>query len=518
MQYAAKSESRSWRWWAEVHRVGRAMIDVTPAVISGTTRKTLGEPAGSFTLTMKSSFNVGIDAGDLLRFIADDDWILIGATDSDGTDWVIMLGLVDGIRRSRAGTAGATTYTVHGRDLGKVFLKSDLLDMPWLATSFQQGEGNSHVAWDHLNGVTPRTPGWVVKEMTRYVLSDDPWRGKRRRWAVPETLVFDGARAVDPAVRQGIDIISLNQIDTDNTLGDMSALLDVPVGIGQGGSLWAILSQYANPLLNEMHYDLIAQPGDARSAVAYSRRGERIGAQPSLRLRQKPFPSLQQTVSDAVSDFGDVVDSLPVELSNPWSELPVSTFPENHLEAYDVGRSGAERFNWFLVEAGGGDDLIVRGATAMLHGGDLPEDKLWDTLPAVLLSSIEYHGRCMLQQSSAYINPELNEGAVWASQQWVRLLRDWYAPNPMFLSGTASIAYLAPGVRIGERLRVAMRDASVEEFYVEGVEHRFNKRPDGAAHGSTTLSITRGWQLDDAKADYVAEVQAWLRKNLEGRT
>lgn len=515
MQSAANDTARNWRWWAEVHRIGRPMIDVTPAVISGTTRKTLGEPAGSFTLTMKSSFNVGLDGGDLLHFISDDDWVVVGATDGDGTDWVIMVGLVDSIRRSRAGSAAATTYTVQGRDLGKVFLKSDMLDMPWLATSYQHGEGNSFVAYEHLNGVKPRTPGWVVREMTRYVLSDDPWRGSRRRWAVPETLVFSGETPRDLSNRQVIDVISLKHVDTE-TLGDMPSLLDVPTGIGQGGSLWAILSQYANPLLNEIHYDLIAPARALGAPDAYQGRGERVAARPSLRLRQKPFPSLQQSVADGVSDFGDVVGSIPPELSSPWRALPVSSFPEAHLESYDVGRSGAERFNWFLVEAGGGDDLIVRGATAMLHGDGVSPDKLWDSLPAVLLPSIERHGRCMLQQSSAYIDPELGKGAVWTSQQWVRLLRDWYAPNPEFLSGTATIAYLAPGVRIGERFRVAMRDSSVEEFYIEGVEHRFTKRSDGSAHGSTVVSVTRGWQLDGPSADYTAEVQSWLRSNFGG--
>jgi hypothetical protein len=110
----------------------------------------------------------------------------------------------------------------------------------------------------------------------------------------------------------------------------------------------------------------------------------------------------------------------------------------------------------------------------------------------------------MLQQSSAYINPELGEGAVWASQQWVRLLRDWYAPNPMFLSGTASIAYLAPGVRIGERLRVAMRDASVEEFYVEGVAHSLAV-VNGVAQHRTTLTVTRGHQNPVAAVAAYAE-------------
>ncbi|MEN9815340.1 MAG: hypothetical protein RLZZ412_1322, partial [Verrucomicrobiota bacterium] len=99
MQNAAKSEDRSLTLWAEVHRIDRPVLVLTGAIVSGMTRKSLGEPAGTFSLTIKPSYIPGYDGGSLFRFVADDDWVLIGATDSDGVDWVLMLGLVDSVRR-----------------------------------------------------------------------------------------------------------------------------------------------------------------------------------------------------------------------------------------------------------------------------------------------------------------------------------------------------------------------------------------------------------------------------------
>lgn len=499
MQNAAKSEDRSLTLWAEVHRIDRPVLVLTGAIVSGMTRKSLGEPAGTFSLTIKPSYIPGYDGGSLFRFVADDDWVLIGATDSDGVDWVLMLGLVDSVRRQRTGSAAATTYTVQGRDLGKVLLKTDLLDMPWLDLGLTEGLGNVAVAQMALNNIVDRTPGRLVDGILRYGLAAEEYRGPRRLWAVPDTIVFrpePGQPVVDPAVRQASDIISREHIDPE-TQGNMPVMLNLPVGYGQGGGLWSIMAQFANPLLNELHYDVIAVQGAVGSPSAYTNKGGSGGSfnvRPAVRLRQKPFPTI---------DGGDA-----------WRRVPVSTFPETHLEAFDVGKSGAERFNWFAVEAGGGDDLTARGALAMIAGTVAPED-YWDSMPAVLQSSIERHGLSRLQQASTFLNPALTEQEVWIGQEWTRLLRDWYAPNPIFLSGTASIAYLAPGVRIGERLRVAMRDAFVEEFYVESVESRFTKRGDGSAHGNTTLGLTRGWQLADAKTDYAAEVQTWLRENLE---
>ena len=63
---------------------------------------------------------------------------------------------------------------------------------------------------------------------------------------------------------------------------------------------------------------------------------------------------------------------------------------------------------------------------------------------------------------------------------------------------------------LGERFRVAIDRNTAEEFYIEGVDHRFVKHPSGAAHGSTTLSLTRGWRLKTPGDDYRGAVLAWL--------
>ena len=523
MQRALPKHARNSRWKAEVHTHDAGALDLSAAVVSASTRKSLAEPAGSFTMTLKPSARPGGDGVDLLSQIRDDDWMLVGATDADGVDWITTTGLVDSVRRQRVGTAGATTYTVAGRDLGKVLLKTDMLDVPWLAASRELGMRNAATAFNIINGIADRTPGRIVAELLSYMLQGGQYRGPTQMWAVPESMRFrpePGLPPIDPIIRQASDVILTSHIDT-RTPGLLPTNVPISAGLGSGGALWTILTQYANPVLNELVLDQLPPPGDLHAPTAYAMDQDGFAlAKPALRLRQKPFPALTTVEFD---DSGDVFGGAFSQSDN-WRMLPANEFPESDLEVYDVGRSGAERFNWFSLDPAE-SEITSRGITAMLFGKVKPED-YWDAVPAILRQSAERHGFLRFQQTTPYINSTAEQRAgtseadaarleLITAAQWVKLLRDWYAPNPVFLSGSATVAYLCPGVRVGERLRIHLRSGEVEEFYIEAVEHRFVKRPDGSAHGSTTLSVTRGWRLPDARADYATAVERWLADNLE---
>lgn len=516
MQKPVPMHERNWRWKAEVHTHDAGTADLSSAVVSAFSRKSLAEPAGSFGVTLKGTDRPGGENVNPLGLISDDDWVLFGATDTNGNDWVISTGLVDGVRRQMVGTAGSKTYTVQGRDLGKVLIKTDLLDMPWLGTNLAAAYRTAFGAHLLINSIDPleMSPGRAVAELLEYGLGGGVYRGPAQFWAVPTSIVtgpVPNKDPVDPFIRQASDILATD-IDLD-TSGIMSTQITIPTGIGAGGGLWSLLTQYANGLLNELHVDQIPTRGALSSPTAFIVGGTGFSrSQPTVRLRQRPFPSITVLSTRTTPDFG-----IGVTGSDSWRALPANEFPVTDLETYDVGRSGAERFNWISVDSAIGPEITQRSIMSMLDGTTPPE-RWWDGIPAVFATSIERHGLTRLQQATPFLTSSAQDQDLLIAKEWVRLLRDWYAPNPVFLSGTATIAYLAPGVRIGERFRVAMRDGTVEEFYIEAVEHRFIKRPDGSAHGSTTLSITRGWVLPDSSADYASAIEVWLRDNLESLT
>ncbi len=501
--------NRTSHWWVEVHRHKDQPLNLTRLIVSAGTRKGMGEPAGTFHVTLKGSSEPGQWQMDLLEAIPDDAWVMCGATDADGVDWVVMIGLVDAIRRQRIGSAGATTYTIQGRDHGKILTKTDLLDMPWLATDLGSVNGSAALLEDWLKRDNSRSPGSTVDALLQSFLGG-VIRPKYRSWAVPESMVLPSNGASVPLERRQFSDVLSRKIQMDLPGRRYSDVI-IPTGVSTGGGLWATMAQNANLAMNEMFCDLVP----TSIYRPFNMVDGSFSALPGVTLRQRPFP--------AVADIPLVIDNKVVSEnggpppSDDWRVLPATNLPESDFDVMEVGKSGAERFNWFSMEPGNGDEMATRGAQALL-AGETPASKYWDSAPVVLLGSIERHGRTLLQPGSIYLAPDGKSNELWLGTAWARVLRDWYAPNAAFLSGTASVAYLCPGIHIGERLRVHMNDGGVEEYYIESVEHRYTRNSDGSSHGTTHLGITRGWRLSDPSQDYAAEVERWLRNNLEAST
>ena len=79
-------------------------------------------------------------------------------------------------------------------------------------------------------------------------------------------------------------------------------------------------------------------------------------------------------------------------------------------------------------------------------------------------------------------------------------ITDWYAMNPVFLSGTCVIPVALPEVRCGHRVRLATeKKETTTQCYVEGVDIRIvGIEASAAVRSSTTLTLTRGWTGDDS--------------------
>jgi hypothetical protein len=65
------------------------------------------------------------------------------------------------------------------------------------------------------------------------------------------------------------------------------------------------------------------------------------------------------------------------------------------------------------------------------------------------------------------------------------LLRDWFQPNPTFVSGTVTLAG-DPAVRVGQRLYDPREKL---EFFIVGVQQNYSW---GQNQYTTTLSVVRG--------------------------
>lgn len=464
---------------------GDGAVDLTPYLTSVRTEKTLDAPAGTWALALKARAHA-TDAVTVswLDEVDDDDWITIEFEDGQRR-WLVMIGLVDSVRRDiSAGTGGAdvVTYRIRGRDIAKPLVDSELVWLPWaqfdasLDYGFLYGFGNALAMLPDLAG-----PGSVVSGLFRFLTGSGIYRRDgRRMWTVPATLRLFDAGGDEISGDEGRstlqfgDVVSLARVDTELP-GQLASPEVVLQAAGNGTHPWDLLRQFSNDVLNELFVDLVdvgSLDADTRGTIA----GD-FDAIPALTLRQRPFPASGEAAPAA-----------------RWRALPETTLDLADLESVDVGRSGAERFNFFLVTSGGNGSFDPY-ALALAGAGAAPVDpsdrarSLWHGLPAVDLASAERHGWRRMERQSVFLN--VAEGGLELHYGWTLLLRDWYALSHAHLQGSLAAAFLLPGIRIGERLR--LRDRTGEEhYYVEGVAHDWRVGRQGEIRGRTSLTVTRG--------------------------
>jgi len=455
-------------------------LDTYIAAVDGDKR--ISGEAGTFTLTLLGRpLPGGGPTVDWEAEVTDDDWVTVGFDDGE-REWYYTLGLVDMVERATSTARGApeTAWHVICRDLTKVFEDTEVLDMPYAQHDTALAYGAFYGAVQALSK-TPAgaTPGEIVQALYEYLMRAGSQRAPNARWwAVPTNLpalIAGGAEdvVVQPDQRQATDIITDEHLDP-GLAGVWAAYTSLLAAPNSGGQVWDLLVEHSNPPLNELWVDLAPPLGDAYSPLAYSTaEGEYYSLRPALILRERPFPSMPGSAPHRGT------------ANDPWKDLPATTIHVKDCTSITLTRSGDERYNYFLVESGSGT-RFSRMVLAMAGIGDTP----FDGVPAIDIESVQRHGLRRLEVSSQYIN--LATGKLDLFLGWTRLLRDWYALNPQYLSGTIVVGIPLPGVRVGERLDLLGYYEDPLQLYIEGVRIQSSVEPDGSITGSTALTVTRG--------------------------
>lgn len=471
------------------HRDGAGeFIGLTPYIVSLTSSKQLAAPAGSFSLTLKGcrilSSSGTHPAVDWLEEIDDDDWIRYG-WEIGGTQWFGSIGLVDSITENTRSQDGATSteYVVSGRDVGKCLADTPLLDLPMAGFDPSAAQASYIGALDKVFRTLQGTsPGSVVSALFRYLMRADEHRVPGRQlWAVPPGFDAVAPAGAAPAGQQQVsDYVGLDHVDLllEGSLSAVGGLLAAP---GAGGQAWDLMQAHANTLLNELFVDVLPPVARRNDPTAYASSGSSFDLLPRLVHREKPFPAVEASTPGRTPIRYPLVS---------WLNLPTTTIDIRDIETLNVGKGGAERFNYFLVSGAGGgfvDPFVLALAGA---AGALATGNMLDGVPAVDLDSIQIHGLKKLEQASIYVNAKGADLDVYVG--WTKLARDWYRLGHRYRSGTAGLGFLLPGIRIGERLVIARPGRVEESYYVEGVEHGSQIGAGGSFRSRTTLSLTRG--------------------------
>lgn len=384
-------------------RVSGQVIEA-PDVVQASIHKEIGQAAGGFSLSL-------VPRQSYFEDILPNDWVelyLSNGTEDIETADPIMVGSIDRIGRRRVvGPNGATreVVTLNGRDYGKVFLNTTIIIDPLIGSIIDQATFEADVIISKLeeNEVPLNTPPEVITALlSRY--------HDKRIQAVPPTSF---ARSLQKHFNE-----------------EIKGRIMVNGNPNLSGSLWSLMQQFINPVLNEFWVDT-------------------VHGEPTLFFEERPYGH------------------------DAFAKLESVQVSETEVSSEDFGKADDDTRNWVRVYADGqfiGNALVDTVGVGFIN-----------------LHSAARSGLRKLDPTTIAFG-ELNRSVVDVLQEWSERLVEWNANNDQLLSGSMTTR-LRPDARIGRRLDYTNRRTGEHlSFYIEGISHNFTYP--GAS--TTTFTLTRG--------------------------
>jgi hypothetical protein len=446
--------------------------------------KSLSNPSGTWTLGLKEG------TLDIRREIKAGDWVVIHWT-RNGEKLHGMMGVIETVQRKRGSAGGVTVedWTLSGRDFARIFQITSI----WFDdyTNYQNNSAGQ-ILGARMNFVPGGSPDQVVNRViSAWLGQGDGGDGRGLiggAWKWPRGLnhlgefFTQGLRSIvgnsDPlqigTVAQPPTSTLFSPTGTVHLRGesfDEAALFTPAIGT----FLYDLLMEWSNPLLNELYFDSIV---DGRADSTPEK------PVPAVFHRERPFINVDEG------------------LDSPWFKLPTHHVTFDTPTDFSSTTNDGERLNLFL--------LYATGAAGTSF------DQYIAYPPSYSRDSLANHGLRKWERStkfSALANGKQN----WVEEiaKWHRLVTSWYGPNHEWLSGEFVTPYIAPDIRIGERLVVGEdNEVEREQYYIESATTTW-KYPQ---HGATTLSLTRGFQgFDGEMMDLVRkEAEVFERRAIQG--
>lgn len=472
--------------------------------------KSLGQAAGSWSLTIKKPRQSPVS---LLRAgpeglwrDPEDVWVRIKVV-VDGQIIDTVYGLVDSVgedtRRSGSGQR-SETYTINGRDIGKIFEVTPLFVNFFHDPSRPIRSQGAIVATfvDQLVG----TPAHFVRVLVETWLGNDgtaevPWVLPSGLGGGPffsPSLPVGGGPNGTKLALEGPGLVGIQNMDS-RTHGE--AIAPTLMQLDQGGAkLWDTLQEYANGVMNELFVDLAPAGG-----AGFNDPGSYETLVPTLTLRERPFP--------VRSDDGRSTSA------SKWHRLTRHRLALGDVKHRAISKGGsANRFNYWKMALNGigtegfnVDEMLQRGVDGVESGHP-------GNIPIFSPESISKHGVRVYTATTRFVpffyrsraSEEDGESVREEEQlqatffrlvaRWLKKIHDWYVVAPFELTGTLETTRIQPEIRIGQRL-TEERPTGEIDYYVEQVSHKWTYPYDG----STTLTVTRGEVHGDDLLDHAYE-------------
>ena len=486
-----------------------AVIVSTLSCISISTNKAKGQPDGSFNLVLApyKNWTSTLTAGSWCCIMMSNEAINEKDLKQANPKLVKMFGRIETVRcETQVDDTGArrTLYYVSGVDWGHIFNSMLYIDNLIAAPNDPQSQGNTaavairnalfgkygspqsflvrqnlanilDVMGKSLNGVSTEgdTIGRLAKAIYDFTLPE----------AVSEFFRFKGPNSSAKAkqVSKLINLVtgSLTAYDQYEDKGEASGFID-PFSLQGTHTLWQVLMENSNPVLNEMFCDLNWGSDGRPKMVLYNR--IRPFSYKDFKPAAGKKAGFESYYTNVKTHVIDTVDVMSVNAGTNWRDK------YNFIEIKPQFQEFAVVANWYKQKS------QVFDPEAFNREGFRP--LIFDTkqFPS---------GR----GSSGL--PE-NVGIDWDQLEvWCSLLREWYFGTHRLLNGTITLHGTTEYIGVGNNIRFhadllnpnpnvnyASKKAGQNQYilgHVESISHAFTINPDnGARTYKTTINFVRG--------------------------
>jgi len=373
-------------------------------------------------------------------------------------------------------------YIVTGRDFGKVFDMNIYFNPMIDNKSISAVLGAKFLtSAKKAFGTTERTPDFVIKKLIDFYIGNK-LSINNQGWFLPNSMagVFSSFSREKFKSRAFIDILNLDRIGLHQcSKGVFSGVKDLMGGVlvssmPSSGSVWSILQNFQNALLNEMYTELEVKNGKLV---------------PSLVMRQLPFSNKKKDDTNIFkANTGSLTDYVNTGSKTFFVDLPQVEVESADIKQKNVGKSDFERINHIIVTPRALDQSF---------------DPLY--ISSINTPSIQRHGLRSLQGQTQYVflkndKADKNKGAFPVVRNSVSLLQDWFFLGHNFYNGTIVIDGRDSFIGLGQNLHIT--DAQ-QLFHIEGYTHTYEVNPNGVVYYSTELSVSRGQAWDGRKATFL---------------
>ena len=470
-------------------------------ILSVSTEKSMGAASGTFTVVVKTPQQRASAPRSWKRLWRDPEqvWVWIKfIVDGEVVDG--MFGQIDSISEgtSRSGLgARSETFTITGRDFGKVFETTELFTNFYAAEAQIQGiMSQARLIRAGLENITG-TPAHFIRFLVETWLSNNGIG--EAQWTLPSSLGGN-------AFYEMLNLTTIQRMEDRLTNGELHNPNIIAID-QQGSKLWDSMQNLCHGLLNEMWVDLAPPPpltplpaaafptaSIARVVNRPSPRAARpplSGLVPSLYLRERPFP----TRSD---------DNRHTNHAK-WDSIRTRRLTPGDVASRQLARGGAaHRFNYWQLDATGLGSQDYGNVNLLQRGIEGVEPGFPGNNPIFNGQSMQLHGVRRYFQSTRFLplRSTNSESEVWVrvAGRWLKKLHDWFSVAPFEVSGTITTSRLMPEIRIGERVKESRAEGTMV-YYCEGVSNEW-QYPNA---GRTSLTLTRGEYEDENLLDYVYE-------------